>query len=85
MIYYYIIINLISFVLYGIDKRKAISHQYRISEKTLFLLSLLGGVFASLLGMFLFHHKIRKPMFYFVHFISLLIHFYIIYTFVLSL
>ena len=84
MIYYYILINIISFCLYGIDKRKAILHKYRFSEKTLFMFSLLGGVYFSLLGMFLFHHKTRKFTFYFIHTISLILHSYIIYSFVLS-
>ena len=43
MIYlYYGAINLSSFILYYIDKQKAIYHQYRISEKTLFLFDTLG-------------------------------------------
>ena len=76
MIYlYYGAINLSSFILYYIDKQKAIHHQYRISEKTLFLFSILGGSPVSLFAMFLFHHKTKKSYFYFIHFLSIVFHF----------
>ena len=42
-----------------IDKRKAIKHRYRIPEKTLFLVSLLGGSIGTLAGMYLFRHKTK--------------------------
>ena len=59
LIVYLLIINLIGFALMGIDKRKAIHHKYRISEKTLFLASLLGGSIGSILGMQTFRHKTK--------------------------
>lgn len=52
-------VNLITFALYGIDKRRAQRNQWRISEKTLLLLPLLGGTVGGLLGMRLFHHKTK--------------------------
>lgn len=59
----YILINLIVFFLYGIDKWKAIHHKWRIPEAHLILASVFG-IFGAVLGMLLFRHKIRKPKFY---------------------
>lgn len=42
-----------------VDKRKARMHKWRIPEKTLFLIALLGGSIGSNLGMYLFHHKTK--------------------------
>ena len=65
--YYLISINLISFILMFVDKRKAIHNKYRIKESTLLFTSLLGGCFGTLLGMYLFRHKTRKLKFKLVH------------------
>ena len=62
-IIYLIIINLLSFILMGLDKYKAINNHWRISEYTLFGLSLLGGSLGTLMGMFIFHHKTKKNSF----------------------
>lgn len=59
LLVYLIIINLIGFATMGIDKRKAIQHKYRISEKALFLTALIGGSIGSILGMQLFRHKTK--------------------------
>lgn len=55
-----IIINIITFVVFGIDKKKAIDGKFRISESVLFLLSLLGGSLGGFIAMHTFHHKTRK-------------------------
>lgn len=47
----------------GIDKQKAIKHQYRIPERTFWLLSLIGGAIGSLVGMSLFRHKTKHHTF----------------------
>lgn len=60
---YLIIINILSFILYGIDKLKAIKKKERISEKTLILIGILGGSIGSLIGMNLFRHKTKKLKF----------------------
>ncbi|CAM4186798.1 hypothetical protein AT575_04995 [Streptococcus penaeicida] len=52
--------NIVVFALYGIDKRKAIKDQWRISERTLILSALFFGGFGALLGGKLFHHKTQK-------------------------
>lgn len=43
LIYYELIVNLLAFVLFGVDKYKAKRGQWRISEWRLMLLSLFGG------------------------------------------
>lgn len=57
-----LLINLIAFALYSIDKAKARMHAWRIPERTLLACSLLAPA-GSGLGMLAFHHKIRKPYF----------------------
>ena len=45
------------------DKRRAVKGKYRISEKSLFAVSLLGGGVGTLISMKLFHHKTRHKRF----------------------
>lgn len=79
IIYIYIVlINLLSFLLFGIDKYLAIKKKRRISEKTLILMMYIGGVIGSLLGMLFFHHKTKKIKFYVHNIISIIIWMYII-------
>ena len=59
----YLMLNLAVFLLYGIDKLKAKKHRYRISEKTLLITALFAPA-GALLGMYTFHHKTRKPIFF---------------------
>lgn len=49
----------------GMDKRKAKKGKWRISERTLFLVALLGGAIGSTIGMHVFHHKTRHWYFKF--------------------
>lgn len=58
-----LLINLIAFALYGIDKAKARMHAWRIPERLLLTCGLLAPV-GSGLGMLVFHHKVRKSYFY---------------------
>lgn len=60
---YLILMNLIAFALYGIDKRRAKQGAWRISEYTLLLVALLGGSLGALLGMRYFRHKTRHRKF----------------------
>ena len=53
------VINLLTFIVYGVDKRRARRGKWRVPEKTLFLLPLLGGSIGALLGMRVFHHKTK--------------------------
>lgn len=66
------------------DKVLAIKNKHRISEKSIFSLSILGGSLGSYLGMFLFHHKTNKKSFKNILPILILIHI-IIYIFLLKI
>ncbi|SEW24854.1 DUF1294 domain-containing protein [[Clostridium] fimetarium] len=61
---YLVIINVIAFVVYGIDKRKAKKHLWRIPEATLIGLALMGGSVGAFLGMRCFRHKTKHIKFY---------------------
>ena len=63
LIYYVIIINFLGLLLMGIDKRKAVKNHWRIPERTLFVVSLLGGSIGSFVGMYLFRHKTKHLRF----------------------
>lgn len=58
-------VNLIGFLLMGIDKHKAKKHAFRIPEATLFTVALIGGSIGSIAGMYFFRHKTRH--WYFVY------------------
>ncbi len=58
-----VLINLVPFILFGVDKIKAVNKTWRISEKSLLKISLIGP-FGSFLAMKVFRHKIKKPRFY---------------------
>ncbi len=59
----YFIINLTAFILFGVDKRRARRHMWRVSESTLMTVSALGGTLGALLGMRVFHHKTKHRKF----------------------
>lgn len=56
---YLLIINLIGFFAMLLDKQKAKKNKWRVPEKTLFLLALLGGSLGTTLGMNVFRHKTK--------------------------
>ena len=62
---YLFVINIASFLMFGIDKAKAKKGSWRIKEETLFTLALFGGSPGALIGMRVFHHKTRKKKFLF--------------------
>ena len=70
---YLIIINIFSFLLMGLDKLLAIIKKRRISEATLLFFSLIGGGLGTLIGMYIFRHKIRKMKFQILVPLSLII------------
>ena len=61
---YGIIMNLLTFLLYGIDKRSARYDLRRIPEKVLLGIAAIGGSLGAFAGMRLFRHKTRKAKFY---------------------
>lgn len=56
---YLIAINIIGFFAMGMDKWKARTNRWRIPEKTLFTISIVGGSIGTLAGMYVFHHKTK--------------------------
>lgn len=58
-IIYLVIINILGIIVMGADKAKAKHHEWRIPERTLFLVSVLGGSGGTWAGMYLFRHKTR--------------------------
>ena len=58
--YYLVIVNILAFILYGLDKQKAVRKQWRISEAQLLGIAVIGGSIGAILGMQFFHHKTRK-------------------------
>lgn len=58
-----IIINTLSFLAMYIDKQKAIKHKWRISERFLISLALLGGSLGTMGGMKIFRHKTNHAAF----------------------
>lgn len=64
IIAYLLIVNIIAFLMYGIDKLKAKRDSWRIPEKTLIGAALIGGSSGAFLGMQVFHHKTKKIKFF---------------------
>ncbi len=60
---YLIGINVLTFLIYGVDKWKAKRDKWRIPEDTLIWLAVAGGSVGALLGMHLFRHKTRHRKF----------------------
>ncbi len=61
--YYLIIINLLAVIVTVSDKRRAVSHRWRIPENTLLLIAALGGCPAMLITMRIIHHKTQHKKF----------------------
>jgi len=55
--------GLVGFFSMGIDKARAQTGQWRISEKAFYILALVGGVFGVAAGSSVFHHKTLKDSF----------------------
>ncbi len=56
---YLFLINVVGIYVMWSDKQKAKKDQFRIAEKTLFLVAILGGAFGTTYGMYQFHHKTK--------------------------
>lgn len=64
-------VSLITFALYGADKRKSVRGAWRIRERTLLLFGVFGGAIGGILGMKIFHHKTRHWYFWAVNILAL--------------
>ena len=58
--YYLVVVNILAFIMYGLDKQKAVRKQWRIPGGQLLGIAAFGGSLGALLGMQFFHHKNRK-------------------------
>jgi len=63
LILYIAVMSLIAFGAFGLDKYKAKANRWRIRERTLFILAILGGGIGAFLGMKIFHHKTLHKQF----------------------
>jgi uncharacterized membrane protein YsdA (DUF1294 family) len=62
---YMVVVSIILCIYMYIDKSRARKHEWRISEKSLFTLAILGGACGGVLGMYLFRHKTKHNSFAF--------------------
>ena len=62
-LYSLIVLNIVTFLVYGIDKWKAKQGSWRISEVSLLILAVIGGCIGALLGMKIWHHKTMHKKF----------------------
>ncbi len=60
---YLAFINVITFIIYGIDKLKAKKEKWRIPESTLLLLAIVGGSIGAWCGVKIWHHKTMHKKF----------------------
>lgn len=60
---YLIFINLLGLILMAADKSKAKNHRWRIPEKVLFTVAVIGGSIGAWCGMYLFRHKTKHKSF----------------------
>jgi uncharacterized membrane protein YsdA (DUF1294 family) len=63
IVYLLIGMNVLTFLVYGIDKWRAVQGRWRISEATLLMLAVVGGSIGALLGMKVWHHKTMHKKF----------------------
>lgn len=75
---YIIVMSVILYVFMFIDKRRAIKHEWRISEKTLLSLGFFGGAIGGVFAMYSIRHKTRHNAFAFGYPILAAIHIFII-------
>lgn len=73
---YLLLLSIITFIAYGLDKYKAKKKKWRISEKALLLMSFFGGAFGGFLGMHLFRHKTHAEHWYFtaINIVGIILH-----------
>ena len=73
MIEYFIIINILEFILMGTDKLLSIKKLYRIPEIVLLIVPFIGGSIGGILGMYIFKHKTKKIKFKLLFIMSLIV------------
>ncbi|MEP3350852.1 MAG: DUF1294 domain-containing protein [Marinomonas sp.] len=83
--YYFIFLSVLTFFIYGIDKYAAKRGSQRISERTLHILSFLGGWLGAMFGQSVFRHKTKKRRFQVVFWLTLVANILISMLFILIL
>ncbi len=63
IISYLVAVNLIGFLVMGMDKARAKKHAWRIPESALFFVAIIFGSLGSIVGMYVFRHKTRHKAF----------------------
>ncbi len=63
LVIYLVILNIVSLSFMASDKIRAMEHRFRIPESVLLILAVVGGSLGILLGMFLFHNRVRRLKF----------------------
>ena len=63
IVIYLVVINILGFLVMGLDKWKAKNEKWRIPENTLLLFTILGGGIGTISGMYIFRHKTKKAKF----------------------
>ena len=79
---YLIIINLITFIVFALDKIYAIKKKWRYKEVSLLGMCLVGGAIGGFLAMHLFRHKTKKKVFVIGVPLIIIIHLFIILWFI---
>ena len=77
-----VIINIVTFIIYGIDKYKAKKGKWRIPENSLIGLAIIGGSIGAYLGMRVWHHKTMHLKFKYGIPLIIVIQLIIVYMFV---
>lgn len=77
-----VIINIVTFIIYGIDKYKAKKGKWRIPENSLIGLAIIGGSIGAYLGMRVCHHKTMHLKFKYGIPLIIVIQLIIVYMFV---
>lgn len=76
---YYLLINLALYTMMCVDKKRAQEGGWRVPEKKLFFLAILGGSLGGLIAMFTKRHKNRHPSFVLVYTVTFFLHFLLMY------
>ena len=58
-----LLVNVVAFVLVGMDKKRSVNNSERLPEVYLFFIAIFFASLGVFLGMFFFHHKTRKIYF----------------------
>lgn len=73
-LFFIIVMSIITFILYGVDKLKSKNNAWRIKEATLLLFSFLGGAIGGYVAMLVFHHKTKHWYFTLVNIFGFVLH-----------